>query len=912
MLQRLLNAVRGEGRWRAAEAAAFGLLAFWVAGFFWAPSDGEARARLQSALFYFGVFPALALAALPTLRAVLREGAVPRAGFAFAAVLAVGIAFPAGPQELSAAQALRHVAAAAVFLPGVAALVTRERREVLERVLLLAASSAAVASLVLLAAGRSLSGRALGPVHDDHPNRWGAALGVAAVVALARLPSRKSRGAAVATLVAVLPTILLTRSRGELVATLAAAGALLVARRDGRAARTVAAALLFATAVVSLAVPDAMGRPFSRGDAGRGFIWSELIGRTAGHRLLGMGLTASDDVVFPRGSAEFPDGWLANTAHGAFVGTFYYGGIVALALLLVLLGLAFRQALRNSRAGDPLLVALLAHGLAWALFDGHGGTTAPSDVSWIVLWLPLGLAAAAERLGPMREGDPAPAEAPALDPAAPGRVRGSLPLLAGAGALLLVARIPSLTPSVTEPWSFRQLDTAFAVRTFAERGIDLLRPAVAWLGGAGDPLFGLPLTEAVASLGARLAGGSLVGARVALLVLFAAAAIPVARLARRLSGRAAAPFAALTFLALPVGLVGSTAFVPDLAAVLAGPAAAGLALRGLARRSPGHLVAAACVASLGLVVKPSFLVPWVPLLLAAGLGGRRRRTALLALPLLLVPAVSLFAWKTHLARTAAPGPDVSFLAGARPSPSDPRWPVASAGALLSAERLGRLADTVIADAVGPALLLAGVIGTLVSIRRGRRRALLPAAGAVLHVVLLSNACITRDAELLAIAPAAALAAAAALAWIASLAPGRPPGVRAAAAITLAAVLLSGLSAAKRVQPVRNPLALAVAAAIEGAPPGSLVLFDERAARGRAPRVLYATERWTVVVGSSVPSADDVARLLHLGVRRLAIVSRGPAPPFLGRVPLVDRPVDAQGARVRVWELRPPGPPRERS
>lgn len=894
-----MTTVPGGRSGRAVEALAFGLLAAWVAGFFWSPSDAEGRARFQSALFYFGVFPLLVAAFLTRVRGVLRARAILLATLAFAGLLAAGVAFPSGPREQTAAQALRHLLATVVFVPAVAVLVTRELRERLERVLLLAAAPAALMSVVLLAAGRSLDGRALAPLSDDHPNRWGAVLGVAAVVALARLVSRREWPAAALTAAAaVVPAILLTRSRGALLATLAGALVLFLCRRDGRAARGGAALLLAAVAAVSLAVPRALDRLFSRGDAGRTFIWAELLERSSGHRLLGLGLTASDDVVFPPGSEDYPDGWTSRTAHGVFVGTVFRGGIPAFAVLLVLLGLAYRASLRSAREGDPLVLALLVHAVVWGLFDGHGGVTAPSDVSWLVLWLPVALAAAS---GVHRTAfAPEVASRPDIPAAVPGP--GLRRALLAAGILLVAVRLLDLSSPVGEPAALRQLDAASTIRSFAGSGLDLLDPAVAWLGGLGDADFGLPLPEALAALGMRLSGGSLSGARLVFLSLFVAAAFPVARLARRLGGRGVAPFAAVAFLAFPLGFAGSTALLPEAAGFLLGPAAACLALRGLARRSFPHLAGAAGVVSLGLVVNASFLVPWLPLLVVAGLGGRRRRTALRALPLLVVPAAAFLLWSGHAGRVGASSPDLSFLSGAVRAAEDPRWPTAPPVSGLSFEGLPRIADSVLSDVAGPALLLAVLVGGVLSFRQGRRRALLPAAGAILHVLLSSRTFPSRDVELLATLPAAALLAASACAWILTLGRGRSSVERTAVGFVLCEVLLSGLPAARRALPLEEPLTRAIAAAVPASPPGGLVLVEWRGPHGLGPHDLYAARRGAWAVHERALTADALGRLHDLGARRIAVVSREPALRFLGPRPLVDAPVDDAGTRVRVWEL----------
>lgn len=898
--------VPGGRAGRAVEALAFGLLAAWVAGFFWSPSDAEGRARFQSALFYFGVFPLLAAALLTRVRGVLRDRAIVLATLAFAGLLAAGVAFPSGPTELTAGQAVRHLLATAVFVPAVAVLVTPTLRERLERVLLLAAAPAALLSVVLLAAGRSLDGRVLAPLHDGHPNRWGAALGVVAVVALARLVSRKEWPvAALAAAVAVVPAILLTRSRGALLATLAGTLVVILVRRDQRIVRWGTAFLLAVVAVVGLASPRALDRPFSRGDAGRTFIWGVLLERSSGHRLLGFGLTAGDDVVFPPGSEDYPDGWTSNTAHSVYVGTVFRGGVPAFAVLLVLLALAFRAGLRSARSGDPLVLALLVHAAVWGLFDGHGGVTAPSDVSWLVLWLPVALAAARGFHGIATAPEPVPGPDAVASAPGPGLRRALL----ATGILLVAVRLLDLSSPVGEPAALRQLDAASTIRSFAANGLDLLDPAVAWLGGQGGASFGLPAPEALAALGVRLAGGSLSGARLVFLALFVVTAFPVARLARRLAGRGVALLAAVAFLAFPLGFAGSTALLPEATTFLLGPAVACLALRGLSRRSLLHLVGATGVVSLGLVVNPSFLVPWLPLLVAAALGGRRRRTALRALPLVVVPAAAFFLWSGHVARVGASSPDLSFLSGAVRAAEDPRWPSAPPISGLSFDSLPRIADFVLSDVAGPALLLAVLVGGVLAFRPGRRRALLPAAGALLHVLLSSRTFSSLEVELLATLPAAALLAASACAWILALGRGRSPVERTAVGFVLCGVLLSGLPAARRALPVTDPLARAIAAAVPVSPPGGLVLVEWRGPHGLGPHHLYAARRGAWAVHESALTAEALGRLHALGARRIAIVSRERALRFLGPRPLVDAPVDDAGTRVRVWAL-PQRPGRE--
>ena len=897
MLQRLL---RGGRAGAAAASLAVALLAFWVAGFYWAPSDAEGRARAQSALFYFAVLPALAAATLPRLRDVLARSRVARAALAFAAFLALGVATAYGPQEQTAAQALRHLLATAVLVVGVAAVAAPAAREVVERVLLVAAASGAAASLLLLAAGRSFEGRAMPPVHDDHPNRWAAALGVAAVVALARIASRKAGPAlACGALALVLPALFLTRSRAEMLAVVAGGAVAMLPGRDGRLRRLATAALLVALSAVALGAPEAMQRLFARGDAGREQIWGELLRRSDSRRLLGVGLTASDDVVFPP-SWEFPTGWNPNTAHGEFLGTLYFGGVVGLGLLVLLLVLAARAASARARRSDMLVPGLLAHAVVWGIFDGRGGVTAPSDVVSLVLWLPVALSAAREVHG----ADGRPEAVPEVVPAPRARSRILPAALLATAVLLVVLRLPAPGGGTCEPWAFRQLESEWTARTLARAGDGLLRAGGPWLGDPGAGVFRLPLSEAAAALGLGVSGGSLPAARAAMLLLFVAGALPVALLGRRLAGRRSGLAAAVAWLALPLGFPGATALLPGTAALVLAPAAALLLHRGLARRSIGSLLASAVLAALVLLSEPSFLVPWAPFAAAVLLGRRRWRRALLALPLLALPVLPLLA---GVARGVAPGPgaDLSFLAGAVRAEADGRWPEPPVAAESLSWRLQRVADAAVTELAGPALLAAAIVGALLSTRRGRRRALLPVAGAAVHLLFLAlKPPLFPDSELLADAPALALLVAAAVSWLAEGVEGLPAPARAAAAAGLSVLLLTGLPARARVEPAANPLALAVAEGMREAPAGSLALVLWRGPDGRGPHLVYAGGRGSWSVPEASFDREAVARLSGMGLRRLAVVSRAPVEGPFGPRWVAEAPIDGRGTRVRVYRVGP--------
>lgn len=77
--------------------------------------------------------------------------------------------------------------------------------------------------------------------------------------------------------------------------------------------------------------------------------------------------------------------------HSAFFATFVHGGLIGMSLMLMLVILAWRRALRLARQGDAIWLALLAFGCGGLLFDGESLTslaTAPR-FEGLLFWLPV-------------------------------------------------------------------------------------------------------------------------------------------------------------------------------------------------------------------------------------------------------------------------------------------------------------------------------------------------------------------------------------------------------------------------------------------------------------------------------------------------------------------------------------------
>lgn len=211
--------------------------------------------------------------------------------------------------------------------------------------------------------------------------------GAALLYALVRLlPSAKTamgRAAVLLTGLALLTAMVLTQSRGPLVA-LVAALAVTMAVEFRRHWRWMLPAGAAAAAIVMLAGGHAL---LVRGFSYRPEIWREALERWTEHPWLGIGASSRIQFVMAYGET-------INSAHNIFLSALLYSGIVGLALLLVLLAAAAVEVVRGARrGGDRLPMALLAFTLVAGLVDRQIDlrNLAPE---YLTIWYACGLLAA--------------------------------------------------------------------------------------------------------------------------------------------------------------------------------------------------------------------------------------------------------------------------------------------------------------------------------------------------------------------------------------------------------------------------------------------------------------------------------------------------------------------------------------
>jgi O-antigen ligase len=216
----------------------------------------------------------------------------------------------------------------------------------------------------------------LGVMH--HPNKAACAYGVFLLLCSHYLFSEKDRAIkALYTIIGVviLSLILLTQSRTALAGVCVGSLVLLGAR----ALWVIAPALGVSWSLLAINPQDWAGRvaDFSF----RPGIWQQVLADMNGHWWFGRGY-----LVNPKVEAYDV---LHNHAHNSYLASLRDGGLVGLALILAILGLAGWWALQFYRLrGERIYLALLLYGMTCVTMDFDRLLVHPKEI-WMFFWLPI-------------------------------------------------------------------------------------------------------------------------------------------------------------------------------------------------------------------------------------------------------------------------------------------------------------------------------------------------------------------------------------------------------------------------------------------------------------------------------------------------------------------------------------------
>lgn len=490
----------------------------------------------------------------------------------------------------------------------------------------------------------------------------------------------------------------------------------------------------------------------------------------------------------------------------------------------------------------------------------------------------------------------------------PPRPAPHLPRAAFLAAALVLALLPlrHFGAEIDGPHAWRQMDTSRTIRGFHERGVDLLRPEVSWMGPWRVVVLECPLPQAAAALAQRALGTeSLRVARAVFYASFLLAAVAAHAAFRRATDEETARFSTLLLLASPLAQHYARALVVDLFAIGLGLAAFALAAGALARGSAAGLLLAAVVATPAALVKTPVLLPLVPPLLA--LAAREKRLLFPGSLASLLPLSAFALWRFHAEATNASAPDWSFIPDFHRMTDMGQWYFGGLAQRLDPIAWKTLAGRAAREVLGPAGAVLLLAGAALLPRRGDRRAVAAwLAGAAVYVLVFWNLNVVHDYYQLAVLPGAALLAAGPLARLASRLAPRGPHAAAAPLALLAFVAGVGAWWGDRrlyaVPPVGRAFGEAVRAAT---PPVALLVAVKDDVDARCPLLLEPSRRDGWSVREQFLSPAVVEGLRRLGATHLAWAHRGE--PDLARIgPLAALPRRTlplpSGYRLSLWAL----------
>ncbi len=363
--------------------------AFLLLGFFYIPNTVDLYK------YYSIVVLPLALWTMP--RIYPATGAEPLL-WMIVAYLVYMLATPAWGEDFSIAPYLNYARLAVYVVTFVmtTAYLNKSFPSLFEALMRLVALAAAVAALISIGlwvrdAG-SIPGvapyteRILGIGVLEHPNTCAFVYGFFGLVNLhlfLKMKGTRARWLHGLAALVLLAFVVLTQSRGGLLATTAGITALFVINHT-RQTFLVLFGLAESVAITLLYQPDFLGAS-SRGTSSRLLIWETVWENIRHAPWFGHGYLTEESVYVPVQDITHA------FAHDVFLGTLRDGGLVGLALLLMFVGLALWRSLSHGRrTGNFLYFSLLVFGLVCMTFDLDRLLTRPREL-WIIFWLPLAL-----------------------------------------------------------------------------------------------------------------------------------------------------------------------------------------------------------------------------------------------------------------------------------------------------------------------------------------------------------------------------------------------------------------------------------------------------------------------------------------------------------------------------------------
>ena len=221
----------------------------------------------------------------------------------------------------------------------------------------------------------------------ENPLQYGGIIGCSALLALCEFfrETRRSRQLLLLLVLGLLTlSLVLTMSRGPVAYFLVVSAMIAVVYRE-RWRRTVLLLALAAAIALPLlmhpAVEAALEATASR-TSYRPAIWTAVMAEMPGKELFGQGWRDDQSVHTSAGRFGHP--------HNFLLGVYRFGGLVGLALFLVMTGLLFYRCVQLGRDLATPLAAWFLYGICLHLTNGRFHVSAPGN-DWFFYWMPAAL-----------------------------------------------------------------------------------------------------------------------------------------------------------------------------------------------------------------------------------------------------------------------------------------------------------------------------------------------------------------------------------------------------------------------------------------------------------------------------------------------------------------------------------------
>lgn len=260
------------------------------------------------------------------------------------------------------------------------------------------ATGSAVFSIVYFYSGRSFPQvRLENCCYLRHPILGASAYGLAAVIGYYRFifePDRNRRRLYLLIFFILLGDMLLTQSRGPLIALVAALGTGEMVRKNVRLMAALGAIGIGYVVLVYFDVIE-LSRFFTRNNlfSYRLEIWHLTWEKILTAPWFGHGINSDETVLLSVGK-------YAQHAHNAYLASLLYGGLIGALLLLTICLVSLVEGLKQARNRQQVIyLAMLVFGLACMLTDGNQLLTNPRPL-WLFFWFPIALLAARQLTPP--------------------------------------------------------------------------------------------------------------------------------------------------------------------------------------------------------------------------------------------------------------------------------------------------------------------------------------------------------------------------------------------------------------------------------------------------------------------------------------------------------------------------------